>query len=149
MKYTLRLLLKVPARYESMFLHTTLVFPGEVSEARALEVGRIYRDLLTEYVEKEGPITLVVGGTEFFGPRNDIEVRKLRFSDEVLERALIEMDQEYGVPEVPDRVPWVRHFHVTVKQAGEYFQPGDVITAKSFDVKPLGPHDPIMTVSLL
>jgi len=123
--------------------HVTISFLDQLDE-RQLKVAFAE---LEKIFESRTMLNFQIVGEDYFGPKKDISVFILRVMDKDMERLLVQFHETFGKPDngIYNEVP---NWHVSKRNIEEDLHVGEIITARSVDIKQLGPHDPIYKISL-
>lgn len=125
--------------------HITITFLGELSDEN---VGVLWNELCSCITISP---TFRIVGEDNFGPNKNIPVWKLQCVDnEELEHALNNFHKEFGQPDNGikcESISW----HISKRNISSdvVISIGDIITFKKFDIKQLGPFDPIYSKELI
>jgi hypothetical protein len=123
--------------------HVTISFLDRLDEQQV----KIAFAELEKIFESRTVLNFKIIGEDNFGPKKDIPVFTLQMMDKDMERLLAQFHKTFGKPdngfytEVPN-------WHVSKRNIEKDLHVGEIITARSVDIKQLGPHDPVYKISL-
>jgi hypothetical protein len=94
------------------------------------------------------PTTVSFDGYDFFGAKNDIEVRKCHFDNKELHSEFVSFHQRFGIQDGDVPKPQEPNFHVSLRNDKEgVIKKMDTVQVSTVFIKQLGPFDPCFTIT--